>query len=228
MRSADRIQQEVLDPVEPEYADSWPVEIHSSLRNELIQSGIKTPYKHQSDAIRKSLEGNDVVLESPTASGKTLAFTVPMVDSLLRKPDSHALMIYPMKALAFDQREQLRKLCDPFDIDSWPYDGDVDQEHRRLLRNNPPRILLTNPELLSMSFLAYREQWEMFLKKLEYVVIDEMHIYRGFFGCNMALLLRRFFLQMQRLGAKPRVFLSTATCANPDEHARILQGVMSK
>lgn len=224
MRKTDKTQQAVVDPVEPEYADSWPVEIHSALRNELLGSGIKTPYKHQAEAIRISLEGHDVVLESPTASGKTLAFTVPMLDSLLRKPNSHALMIYPMKALAFDQREQLRKLCDPFEIDSWPYDGDVDQEHRRLLRHNPPRILLTNPELLSMSFLAYREQWEKFLKTLAYVVIDEMHIYRGFFGCNMALLLRRFFLQMERLGAKPRVFLSTATCANPEEHAKNLTG----
>ena len=224
LRITDKTQQQVVDPIQPEHADSWPTEIMSSLRAELIQSGIERPYKHQAEAIRRSLTGQDVVLESPTASGKTLAFTVPMLDALMRNPDSHALMIYPMKALAFDQREQLRKLCEPFDIDSWPYDGDVDQEHRRLLRNNPPRILLTNPELLSMSFLAYREQWEKFLKNLEYVVIDEMHIYRGFFGCNMALLLRRFFLQMDRLGTKPRVFLSTATCANPDEHAMNLTG----
>ncbi len=224
LRITDETQQQVVGSIQPEHATSWPSEILSPLRDELVRSGIDKPYKHQAEAIRSSLAGHDVVLESPTASGKTLAFTVPMLDALLRKLGSHALMIYPMKALAFDQREQLRKLCESFDIESWPYDGDVGPEHRRLLRENPPQILLTNPELLSMSFLAYREQWEKFLRNLEYVVIDEMHIYRGFFGCNMALLLRRFFLQMDRLGANPKVFLSTATCANPDEHAKNLTG----
>ncbi|MXV85769.1 DEAD/DEAH box helicase, partial [Candidatus Poribacteria bacterium] len=168
--------------------------------------------------------GTDIVLESPTASGKTLAFSAPMLDALVRNPGSHALMIYPMKALAFDQREQIEKLCEPLRIESFPYDGDTDKEHRDLLRNYPIPILLTNPEYLNMSFLAYKEQWEGFLRNLRYVIIDEMHEYRGFFGANMALLLRRFFLHLDRIGANPRVFLSTATCANPAEHAENLIG----
>ena len=92
------------------------------------------------------------------------------------------------------------------------------------MRKSPPQILLTNPEYLNMSFLAWRDQWEAFLRRLHYVVIDEMHEYRGYFGGNVALLLRRFFLQLDRLGSRPRVFLSTATCANPEEHARNLTG----
>ena len=92
------------------------------------------------------------------------------------------------------------------------------------MRANPPPILLTNPEYLNMSFLAWKNQWEKFLRNLRYVVIDEMHEYRGFFGSNMALLLRRFFLHLKRIGASPQVFLSTATCANPQEHARTLTG----
>ena len=133
-------------------------------------------------------------------------------------------MIYPMKALAFDQREQIRQLCDPLSFDSWPYDGDTDEEHKKILRANPPPILLTNPEYLNMSFLAWKNQWEKFLRNLRYVVIDEMHEYRGFFGSNMALLLRRFFLHLKRIGSSPQVFLSTATCANPQEHTRTLTG----
>ena len=110
-------------------------------------------------------------------------------------------MIYPMKALAFDQREQ--KFCEPLGIESWPYDGDTLDEHKSAMRIAPPDILLTNPEYLNMSFLGC-DRWEDFLRKLQFVVIDEMHEYRGFFGSNMALLLRRFFLQLKRLGAEPR------------------------
>ena len=168
------------------------------------------------------------MLESPTASGKTLAFTAPMLHTLLEDPNAHALMIYPTKALAFDQRMQIRPLCESLGIESWPYDGDTDREHRGVMRESPPQILLTNPEYLNMSFLAWRDQWAGLLSKLKFVVIDEMHEYRGFFGSNMALLLRRFFLQLERLGASPRFFLSTATCANPEEHAMNLTGRHAK
>ena len=163
-------------------------------------------------------------MESPTASGKTLAFAIPMLDALVRDRRSRALMLYPMKALAFDQREQLRQLCLPLGVESWPYDGDTRPEHRNAMRKSPPQILLTNPEYLNMSFLAWRDQWEEFLSRLRYIVIDEMHEYRGFFGGNVALLLRRFFLHLERMGCRARVFLSTATCANPEEHARNLTG----
>ena len=185
-------------------------------------------------------------MESPTASGKTLAFAAPMLHVLKENPGSHAMMIYPMKALAFDQRAQIRQICEPLGFESWPYDGDTDGSDlndgnnawvneqngsiKALIRQQPPHILLTNPEYLNMSFLGSRESWEKhekgagFLRNLRFVVIDEMHEYRGFFGSNMALLLRRFFLHLNRIGAHPQVFLSTATCANPQEHAESLTG----
>ena len=169
-------------------------------------------------------------MESPTASGKTFAFTAPMIHALKQNPGSHAMMVYPMKALAFDQREQIRQICRPLGIESWPYDGDTGAERRGWLREAPTHILLTNPEYLNMSFLGSRESWDKhtegakFLRKLRFLVIDEMHEYRGFFGGNMALLLRRFFLYLDRIGAHPQVFLSTATCANPLEHAKALTG----
>ena len=224
LRAGDTVISDTVDRIEPVFAQAWPDAVHPSLRRAVTGIGIPRPYAHQADAVSRSLSGLDVVMESPTASGKTLAFAVPMLDALIRDRSSHALMIYPMKALAFDQREQLRQLCLPIGVESWPYDGDTLPEHRNAMRQKPPQILLTNPEYLNMSFLAWREQWEPFLRGLRFVVVDEMHEYRGFFGGNVALLLRRFFLQLARIGSHPRVFLSTATCANPEEHARNLTG----
>ena len=224
LREEDVIRSGVVENIQPQSADEWPTQLDPAVRDALIQAGIPAPYQHQAEAINRSLQGQDVVLESPTASGKTLAFTAPMLHALVSNPGSHALMIYPMKALAFDQREQIRQFCEPLGVESWPYDGDTPDEHKSAMRIAPPDILLTNPEYLSMSFLGWCDRWEDFLRKLKFVVIDEMHEYRGFFGSNMALLLRRFFLQLKRLGAEPRIFLSTATCANPVEHARNLTG----
>ena len=224
LRTDDAIKTDTVERIRPQLATEWPAQLDSSVRNALIGTGIAQPYQHQADAIIKSLDGADVVMESPTASGKTLAFTAPMLHSLVRNEGSHAMMIYPMKALAFDQRAQIEQLCEPLSVYSWPYDGDTADDVKKMLRDQPPQILLTNPEYLNMSFLGWKEQWEGFLKDLRYVVIDEMHEYRGFFGSNMSLLLRRFFLHLNRIGSEPRVFLSTATCANPVEHARSLTG----
>ena len=102
----------------------------------LVSVGIPQPYQHQADAIVRSLDGVDVVMESPTASGKTLAFTAPMLHSLVRNEGSHALMIYPMKALAFDQREQIRQVCEPLSVESWSYDGDTPEDVKKMLRDN--------------------------------------------------------------------------------------------
>ncbi len=221
----DEIRTESVDRISPKYADEFPSQLHSSVRDALIRVGITQLYQHQAEAMELSLSGTDVILESPTASGKTLAFTAPMLDALVRNRQSRALMIYPMKALALDQRSQIQDLCDLLSIESYPYDGDTGDEHKKLLAANPPGILLTNPEYLNMSFLAFPKLWdEKFLRLLQYVVIDEIHEYRGFFGGNMALLLRRFFLHLNRIGARPRVFMSTATCANAEEHAHNLTG----
>jgi len=223
LRECDGIQQGIQKRIRPECAELWPAEIHPHLRIELLKARIRKPYQHQADAIELSLKGHDVVLESPTASGKTLAFTVPMLDTLLRNPDSHALMIYPMNALSLDQYEKILELCKPLGISIETYQGDTPEDHKKDLRNSPPRILLTNPEYLNATFLGWLEKhWKEFLSNLCYFVLDEIHLYRGYFGINMALLLRRFFLQLHRLGASPRVFLSTATCANPGEHVRNL------
>jgi len=136
-------------------------------------------------------------------------------------------MLYPMKALANDQRLQLNRLCEGLGghkIDSWLYDGDTPHEHRSLLRNNPPHVLLTNPEMLHQSFLAHWDKWEDYLRNLRYLVIDEIHEYRGYFGTNFALLARRFLRKLRELGSHCQLVLASATCANPGEHAYRLTG----
>lgn len=227
LRSKDEVNTDFLDNIRPHVLPEWPSDVHPDVRDSLGTLGLQQPYWHQFEAVRRSIEGRNVVLESSTASGKTLAFAVPVLDALYRDPGAHALLIYPMKALAFDQNAQLTQLREPLEVEAWPYDGDTLGEHRAMLRDNPCQILLTTPEYLNMSFLGYRERWtdNGFLEKLRYVVIDEMHEYRGYFGTNVALLFRRFFRVMNRLGVSPTVFLSTATCANPEEHARNLTGL---
>ena len=220
----DKVKTRVVDSVEPECADDWPPELDGAVRKVLIDSGVGQPYRHQFESIKHSLRGADVVLESPTASGKTIAFLAPMLHELIRNPGGHALMVYPTKALGFDQRTQIRPLCEPLRVHSWFVDGDQNRMAIETMKSSPVPILITNPEYLNMSFLGWKEQWQRFLGKLRYVVIDEMHEYRGFFGGNMALLLRRFFLHLNRIGVSPRLFLSTATCENPQEHAQNLTG----
>ena len=169
-----------------------------------------------------------MVLQAPTASGKSLAFQVPMLEALSNGSNARALMIYPNKALALDQRDQLMNLVKQIPgrrIDSWWYDGDTEREVRDLLRQDPPQILITNPEMLNLTFLGHADKWQQFLKNLKWVVVDEMHEYRGYFGSNVAMLLRRFAHHLASLGAHPQFFLSSATCANAREHAENLTGL---
>ena len=227
LRDDDTVHKGSLDSIRPEVMLDWPAEVHREARTKLTELNLHRPYRHQYDAVQRSLAGEHVVLESPTASGKTLAFTVPMLDALYRNPRGHALLIYPMKALAFDQQNQLSELGKALEVESWPYDGDTPPHEKSALRNRPCHALLTTPDYLNMAFLGHKEQWirNGFLSNLRHVVIDEMHEYRGYFGTNAALLFRRFFAVLDRLDARPTVFLSTATCANPAEHAKHLTGL---
>ena len=225
LREGDQINTADQDKIVPTYADDSVFQkINPRIVRELRNRGVNRLYAHQGEAISKALQGQNIVLEAPTASGKTLSFAIPMMQSLLSKPDGHALMIYPMKAVAHDQRDQLVGLLKSVGLESWAYDGDTDDEHRKLLRSNPPHILTTNPEMVNRSFLGRNDLWRDFLRNLRFVVIDEMHEYRGYFGSNMALLLRRFSHHLARIGASPQFFLATATCANPEEHANNLTG----
>jgi len=226
--SPDIVKTSIVQEQQPEYDQSGLLNIlPPSIQAALAKIGVNYLYKHQADAIRYAINGHDVVLESPTASGKTLAFAIPMINMILENRDYHAMLIYPMKALANDQRRQILDLLDNYKyppIESWTFDGDTKKEHRPLIKSNPPNIILTNPENLHYSFLGWSTQWEELLKKLKFIVIDEIHEYRGYFGTNFSLLLRRFLLKLSKLGTHPQLFLCTATCKNPKEHANRLTG----
>ena len=118
LRDTDLVGQSELDRIQPAFASEWPAQLDAQVRSAIVKSGVGRPYQHQVEAIMKSLSGEDVVMETPTASGKTLAFAAPMLNALRQEPVSHAILIYPMKALAFDQREQVRRVCDPLSIES--------------------------------------------------------------------------------------------------------------
>ena len=223
----DVVRQRVLPAIEPAYADTSAVgRLGPRMQGALRSCGIERLYQHQADAIEHALAGSNVVLQAPTASGKTLAFQVPMLEALKRF-DTHALMIYPNKALALDQREQLSRLTKHMrvsSIGSWWYDGDVTSVERKVLRESPPSILITNPDMLHMSFLGHADLWSRFFSGLRWVIVDEIHEYRGYFGSNVALILRRFSHHLSSLGVNPQFFLSSATCANAKEHAENLTG----
>ena len=223
----DVVHQRSLTAIAPTYADTSVLDgLAPRIADALRHLGVDRLYQHQADAITHACGGANVVLQAPTASGKTLAFQVPMLQSL-RTPGTHALMIYPNKALALDQRDQLTRLTAQLGhprIESWWYDGDVDADQRRLLREAPPGILITNPDMLHNSFLGHAEIWSRFYRGLKWVIVDEMHEYRGYFGSNVAMILRRFSHHLQSCGINPQFFLSSATCANAQEHAENLTG----
>lgn len=232
IRDDDVYQTAEVDRIAPELVpfSSIPT-LNRGLSNRLSKLGIESLFSHQRDAINAAMAGNNVVLEAPTASGKTLSFAIPVLESLVQSRAGHALFIYPMKAVALDQRSKLQQLHEGLTdrlgrpIESWPYDGDVDAETRAVLREGPPSVLMTNIEFINQSFLAYQDTWETFLRGLKWVVLDEIHEYRGYFGTNAAMVLRRLVHFLSTIGSRPNFFLATATCENPREHAENLTGL---
>ena len=220
IRDDDELSHEAEDRIEPELVPFSSIpKLDAGLMNRLEGIGVKQLFRHQADAINAAMAGNNVVLESPTASGKTLSFAIPVLESLTATRGGHALFVYPMKAVAFDQRAKLRELHEGLTdrsgrpIESWTYDGDVDYDQRSAIRQEPASILLTNIEYINSSFLAYNDIWEKFLGNLKWIVLDEIHEYRGYFGTNAAMVLRRLLHFMKSRNCEPNVFIATCTAA---------------
>ena len=211
---------EVVPSSRPEHADVF---LHPLLRTYLSEKKIHL-YRHQCAVIQAIQAGKDVIITTPTASGKTLAFNLPVLEGLLTDPRASALYLYPLKALANDQ---LQKLLD-FErslgqrLSPSTYDGDTPTSRRGRIKQIS-RIILTNPHGLHC-YLAWHHQWGRFFQNLRYVVIDEAHSYRGVFGTNVALLLERFFRILSHYGAAPQLIVSSASVANPADFARNLTG----
>ncbi|MEJ2281885.1 MAG: DEAD/DEAH box helicase, partial [Candidatus Bathyarchaeota archaeon] len=193
------------------------------IQNFLVNNRIQL-YSHQTEAINKIREGKNVVIVTPTASGKTLAFNIPVFEALFKDNKSTALYLYPTKALTNDQLKVLIKIEKETAIKANPniYDGDTPRNLRAEIRSNS-KIILSNPYGLHQ-YLPWHYKWRNFLQNLKFIVIDEGHVYRGVFGSNVAMLLRRLMRICNYYNSNPQIILSSATIANPSEHSKKLTG----
>ena len=224
-----------------------PERLHPTLRQALRRRDIDHLYSHQAEAVDLAMDGANVAVVTPTASGKTLCYNLPVLHSLLGDPNARALYLFPTKALAQDQLAELnawrtqideqRSQTDDlrgamtdrqpdlrssfFDLSLATYDGDTPSAQRVGIRRNA-RIILSNPDMLHVGVMPYHPNWAEFLGGLRFVVIDEMHVYRGVFGSHMANVLRRLRRICALYGSNPQFICTSATIANPDQLAEKL------
>jgi DEAD/DEAH box helicase domain-containing protein len=204
-----------------------------ALRALLAARGIERLYAHQAEALNLARSGRDVVVATPTASGKTLTYNLPVLEQCLADPGSRALYLFPLKALAQDQLKGFNALTALLPPEAAGpggrptaaiYDGDTTPHFRRKIRDNPPNVLLTNPDMLHLSLLPYHEKWAEVFANLTHVVVDEVHTYRGVMGSHMALVFRRLLRICRAWGANPVFIFCSATVGNPGQLCRRLTG----
>ncbi len=206
-------------------ADSF---LSIQLRDALKEIGINRLYSHQYESIKAVREGKNVILSTPTSSGKTLAYNIPVFESVLLNDQTRAFYLFPLKALGQDQLKTLKEFSSKFsnkDIRSEIYDGDTPSHVRKKIANNNPHIIITNPDMLHLGFLAYHHNWADFFKNLKYIIIDELHTYRGVFGSHIAQILRRLRRICLLYGSNPHFITCSATIDNPSQFAETLTGV---
>ncbi len=198
--------------------------LHPALKERLEALGLFPLYSHQARAISAALSGENVFVVTPAASGKTLCYNIPVLDRMLRQRRSRALYIFPTKALAQDQLRCLMELASPLGINCATFDGDTPPQERGEIRRSA-QIVLTNPDMLHLGILPHHNSWSRFLRQLNYVVVDEVHVYRGIFGSHVANVFRRLRRLCGLYGANPQFLCSSATIANPEEHIERLVGL---
>ena len=217
-------------PPRPARYEPLPNDLHPALKSALRASGIPELYSHQADAWRRAQNGEHLVVVTGTASGKTLCYNLPVLDRLLGDPHARALYLFPTKALAQDQLAGLDTLTTALRSQLGPnaslpgigvYDGDTPAHQRPAMRKNA-RLILSNPDMLHTGILPHHTNWAEFFANLRFVVIDEIHVYRGVFGSHVANVLRRLKRVTAFYGAFPQFVLTSATIANPAEFARKL------
>jgi DEAD/DEAH box helicase domain-containing protein len=206
-----------------------PDGISERLLIQLKKQGIYQLYSHQLQSYQVIKKRENLVVTTGTASGKTLCYNLPILDQLIKVPSARALFIFPTKALTHDQQEKLIELTsftdglEPQYIPVCVYDGDTPSQKRQIVRQTA-RCLLTNPDMLHTAILPHHTLWENFFRGLEFVVIDEIHAYRGVFGSHVANVIRRLKRIAAFYGSKPQFILTSATIANPEEHGKALTG----
>jgi DEAD/DEAH box helicase domain-containing protein len=207
-----------------EYMDI-PDSVQPKLREALVRRNMPKLYSHQAEAFNLAQSGQNVVIVTPTASGKTLCYNLPVLDLLLRDPEARAIYLYPTKALAEDQLQEFQTAVNELggDLCAFTYDGDTPQDARKAIRQRAA-VVMTNPDMLHSGILPHHTKWAKLFENLRYVVIDELHYYRGVYGSHVANLLRRLRRICEFYGSKPQFICSSATIANPRELAEALTG----
>jgi DEAD/DEAH box helicase domain-containing protein len=212
-----------LHPHAARYAAPDPP-LAPKLAQVLAEQGIGRLYTHQAQALAAARAGDHVGVITATASGKTLCYQLPLLEAALADPRARGLLLFPTKALAQDQQRKLEALLATLPLlRAGIYDGDTPQEQRAALRARAT-LLLSNPDMLHVGILPNHQRWARFLANLRYVVVDEAHVYRGVFGSNVALLLRRLRRLCHEYGSEPQFICCSATIANPHQHLQALVG----
>ncbi|HEX4169860.1 MAG TPA: DEAD/DEAH box helicase [Bryobacteraceae bacterium] len=198
----------------------FPVRLDPKLQTALQLRGIEKLYLHQAAAVEHSLDGQNVAVVTPTASGKTLCYNLPVVQTILANPAARAVYLFPTKALAEDQRLELQRLNDAIGgpLTCHTYDGDTPSDARRSIRDKA-NVVLTNPDMLHTGILPHHTKWVKLFENLEYFIIDELHYYRGVYGSHLANVLRRLKRICEFYGTNPKFICCSATIANPKELA---------
>ncbi len=226
--SADFMQQVThwrVIPARPARFVEYPEGVDPRIPLALQKHGISKLYTHQAACYKAALNGHDFVVVTPTASGKTLCYNLPVISEILKNPDARALYLFPTKALSSDQVSELYELITLLgaDIKTFTYDGDTPGAARRAIRQ-AGHVVVTNPDMLHSGILPHHTKWVKLFENLKYIVIDEIHSYRGVFGSNLANVLRRLIRLCEFYGSHPQFILCSATIQNPKELAEMLTG----
>ena len=199
--------------------------------NGLVRSGITRLYVHQQEAIESIRSGNDVVVATPTASGKSLIYNIPVIEKFLQDSTSRFLYLFPLKALAQDQLRALNELYKTIAIAPENneaigaiYDGDTTPYERSKIRKTQPPVLITNPDMVHLSLLPHHDTWAPFFKNLHHIIIDEIHAYRGVFGAHISWVIKRLLRIAAYYGSRPTLIMSSATIGNPQDLGERLTG----
>ncbi len=201
----------------------FPAWVHPSIQTILKARGIYQLYSHQAESIDLVKKGRDVVLITPTASGKTMCYNIPVLNKIIEEPETRAIYIFPTKALAQDQMHEVHSLITDLraDIRTYTYDGDTPDDARQAIRKQG-HVVVTNPDMLHAGILPHHTKWQKLFANLKYVVIDELHVYRGVFGSHFTNVIRRLVRISRFYGQEPVFICCSATVANPKEHAERL------
>ena len=200
-----------------------PSSVPPDLVRVLHDRGIEQLYTHQAEAIEQTARGNSTVIVTPTASGKTLCYNLPVLSKMIEQPTARALYLYPTKALAQDQNSDLMEMVEALegDLRCFTYDGDTAPAARTKVRD-AGNIVITNPDMLHSGILPHHTKWIRLFENLEYIVVDELHTYRGVFGSHVANVFRRLKRICAYYGSHPKWIMTSATIANPVELAELL------